>query len=202
MRRALRIVAGPVTIAQDMRLRGIIAGDATVLTGAYLDLDGTIDGNLTIEHGASVSLRGVVSADIINRGTCHVSGWGDFDYHSYERAVRAALYPRRCRSDRPDRSRSDTASASTDLRASDAEREAVVARLHEHWIAGRLDISELEERLQCALMARMHAELARLEHDLPNLSRTGPSRSPPPRRGVKQVRSALPHTDRTTASAR
>jgi hypothetical protein len=56
-----------------------------------------------------------------------------------------------------------------DLRASDAEREAVVARLREHGAAGRLDVDELEERIGAAYAARTHGELARLFDDLPNV---------------------------------
>ncbi|MDP8909941.1 MAG: DUF1707 domain-containing protein, partial [Chloroflexota bacterium] len=44
-------------------------------------------------------------------------------------------------------------------------------RLREHCIAGRLDISELEERLEGERMAPTRAELASLEHDLRNLRR-------------------------------
>jgi len=54
-----------------------------------------------------------------------------------------------------------------DLRASDAERESVVARLREHGAAGRLDVDELEERIGSAYAARTHGELAWLLEDLP-----------------------------------
>ncbi|WP_203184274.1 DUF1707 SHOCT-like domain-containing protein [Streptomyces pratensis] len=52
------------------------------------------------------------------------------------------------------------------LRASDADREAVVADLQEAAADGRIDLDELGERLEVALAARTHAELAPLTADL------------------------------------
>ncbi len=60
---------------------------------------------------------------------------------------------------------------SDDLRASDAERDAVVAQLREHGGAGRLSIEELDERIASALAAPTRRELAALVADLPRLSR-------------------------------
>ena len=53
------------------------------------------------------------------------------------------------------------------LRASDAEREAIVAQLREHGAAGRLDVDELEQRVGAAYAARTHGELGELLTDLP-----------------------------------
>jgi hypothetical protein len=53
------------------------------------------------------------------------------------------------------------------LRASDSDREAVTARLHEAAVEGRLEPDELEERLHLALRARTYGELRRLVADLP-----------------------------------
>src|SRR5215211_4850539 len=64
------------------------------------------------------------------------------------------------------------ASTST-LRASDADRDAVAAKLHQAAVEGRLDADELEERLHLALRARTYGELRRLVADLPS--------APPPR---------------------
>jgi hypothetical protein len=63
------------------------------------------------------------------------------------------------------------------LRASDADREAVVSLLRSHAADGRLDAAELDERVGGALAARSRADLARLVEDLPA---TGP---PPTRSG-------------------
>ena len=63
---------------------------------------------------------------------------------------------------------------SPDLRASDADRERVAARLREHMAAGRLTLDELSERLDAAYEARTVAELDELTRDLPATS------SPPP----------------------
>jgi len=53
------------------------------------------------------------------------------------------------------------------LRASDADRDAIAARLHEAAVEGRLDPDELEQRLHAALRARTYGELGRLVADLP-----------------------------------
>jgi hypothetical protein len=53
-----------------------------------------------------------------------------------------------------------------ELRASDADREAAVARLRTAALDGRLDSDELEERLAQAYSARWCSELARLTEDV------------------------------------
>jgi hypothetical protein len=65
------------------------------------------------------------------------------------------------------------------LRASDADREEVVASLREHAAAGRLDVDELEQRVSAAYAARSHGELAVLQRDLPRARPA--SRRPAPR---------------------
>jgi hypothetical protein len=52
-------------------------------------------------------------------------------------------------------------------RASDTEREAVVARLRDAAAEGRLTVEELAERIDAAYAARTHAELEPLTADLP-----------------------------------
>ena len=59
------------------------------------------------------------------------------------------------------------------MRASDAERERVVEALRRHATAGRLSVSELEERSASAYGARTLAELAPLLADLPEPSPPG-----------------------------
>jgi len=54
-----------------------------------------------------------------------------------------------------------------DLRASDEEREAVATLLRRHGGEGRLDVDELEERLDAAYSARTRGDLGRLLVDLP-----------------------------------
>jgi Domain of unknown function (DUF1707) len=53
------------------------------------------------------------------------------------------------------------------LRASDAERERVVERLRVHAGEGRLDVDELEERIEAVYAAKTRGELADLLRDLP-----------------------------------
>lgn len=58
-------------------------------------------------------------------------------------------------------------------RIGDAEREAAVAALGEHYAAGRLTKDEYDDRSDAAYQARTAADLAPLFADLP---RTGPQR--------------------------
>ena len=53
------------------------------------------------------------------------------------------------------------------MRASDADRDAVVSDLSEHFQAGRLTAGELDERTGQALAARTWGELGELLADLP-----------------------------------
>jgi hypothetical protein len=62
---------------------------------------------------------------------------------------------------------------SATMRASDADRDAVLAELSEHFQAGRLTSDELDERTGQALQARTFGELARLTADLPSLAPAG-----------------------------
>lgn len=63
-----------------------------------------------------------------------------------------------------------------DVRASDADRKRVVAELQEHFVAGRLNDTELGDRVVRALAARTMGDLAMLLGDLPQ----APQPSPPP----------------------
>ena len=56
-----------------------------------------------------------------------------------------------------------------ELRVSDQEREQVASEIREHFAQGRLDQSELDERLSLAYAARTQADLDALRHDLPQL---------------------------------
>jgi hypothetical protein len=68
-----------------------------------------------------------------------------------------------------------------DLRASDAERERIIADLRDHAAAGRLTVEELDERTGAAYAAATRRQLAALLADLPRHDL--PSRvAPRPRR--------------------
>jgi hypothetical protein len=64
------------------------------------------------------------------------------------------------------------------MRASDADRDAVLAELGEHFQAGRLTSDELEERTGLALQARTFGDLARLTADLPSPAPANPVADP------------------------
>ncbi|HEX6024525.1 MAG TPA: DUF1707 domain-containing protein [Solirubrobacter sp.] len=66
------------------------------------------------------------------------------------------------------------------LRASDAERERVVAFMREHALVGRLNDEELEERIGLAYAAVTVGDLERLIADLPRANRPAPRRIAPP----------------------
>jgi len=69
--------------------------------------------------------------------------------------------------------------AAPQMKASDADRDAVLAVLSEHFQAGRLTSQELEERTGTALAARTHGELAALTSDLPGpVPAAGPAPAP------------------------
>lgn len=65
------------------------------------------------------------------------------------------------------------------IRASDADRAALVAELKEHFEAGRLTLAEMEERTRQAYAARSVDELASLVRDLPPPAASVPSPPPP-----------------------
>jgi len=58
-------------------------------------------------------------------------------------------------------------SSETNMRVSDAERQAVADRLAEHFSSGRLDQAEFDERVGRAMSAKTRADLAGLFDDLP-----------------------------------
>ncbi|HJW63759.1 MAG TPA: DUF1707 domain-containing protein, partial [Actinomycetes bacterium] len=65
---------------------------------------------------------------------------------------------------------------SGEVRASDAEREAVVERLRVATVEGRLTLSELTERTEAAYTATTRGELVPITADLPAVS--GPAAAP------------------------
>jgi len=54
-----------------------------------------------------------------------------------------------------------------DLRIGDAERDAAMAQLRDHFVAGRLTFDELTERIDLALTAKTQGHIDRLMADLP-----------------------------------
>lgn len=54
-----------------------------------------------------------------------------------------------------------------DMRIGDADREAVAARLREHYAQGRLSLEEFNQRLDAAFAATTRSQLSALTRDLP-----------------------------------
>jgi hypothetical protein len=76
-------------------------------------------------------------------------------------------------------------------RASDAEREAVVARLRDAAAEGRLTVEELDERIDAAYAARTHAELEPLTADLPDSQMPTATTAAPPTRSPARPSSSF-----------
>jgi hypothetical protein len=80
------------------------------------------------------------------------------------------------------------------IRASDADRDVVVAALREAYTAGRLDIEEFDERMSAAYASKTWGDLRRLTVDLPTQPLLGmdvPGRHPEVH-GPLPVRRPLP----------
>ena len=60
------------------------------------------------------------------------------------------------------------------VRVSDADREQTVEVLRQHLLAGRLTLEEFTARAEAALGARVGADLARIQEDLPRLAAQAP----------------------------
>ena len=75
-----------------------------------------------------------------------------------------------------------------DLRASHEERDRVVDQLRTHAGEGRLELDELEQRIEAALNARTRGELTALLRDLP---RVGGPRAESRRRAVARASMAM-----------
>ena len=75
---------------------------------------------------------------------------------------------------------------SPQMKASDADRDAVLSDLSEHFQAGRLDAEEFQDRSGRALAARTWGELRDLLQDLPAGPRVPATASPsvPPQRAL------------------
>ncbi len=78
----------------------------------------------------------------------------------------------------------DISSGDANLRASDAEREATAARIRAHHTDGRLDTSELQERIDRCYQAKTRGELRELLADLPG---EGPQPKPEQQGGRMRV---------------
>jgi hypothetical protein len=71
------------------------------------------------------------------------------------------------------------------IRAGDADRDATLAQLSEHFGAGRLTAGELDQRSGRVLTARTMGELAEVMSDLPRIPGPMPEHRPmPPPRGT------------------
>lgn len=88
------------------------------------------------------------------------------------------------------------------MRASDAERDAVVQRLQVAFAEGRLTDEEFDDRMRAALAARLHTDLDKLLADLPAASApivprpAAPVSGPRPGRYAIAYKNSVRHTGR------
>src|SRR5260370_33393869 len=75
-----------------------------------------------------------------------------------------------------------------DVRIGDAERDAAMAQLREHFVAGRLTFDELTERIDAALTANTQRQLDRLMADRPQPPRVTATDPPLPPPGAHAIR--------------
>jgi Domain of unknown function (DUF1707) len=67
-----------------------------------------------------------------------------------------------------------------DLRIGDAERDATMAQLRDHFVAGRLTFDELTDRIDLALAAKTQGQINSLMADLPRPPRAARAETPQP----------------------
>ncbi|MEP7090072.1 MAG: DUF1707 domain-containing protein [Nocardioidaceae bacterium] len=77
--------------------------------------------------------------------------------------------------DRPDRARPPELRDASALRISDADRHAVAEVLRQAAGDGRIDLEELDERLEAAYRAKTYGELVPITVDLPSVAGTRPA---------------------------
>ena len=70
------------------------------------------------------------------------------------------------------------------IRISDADRERVTSRLHQHYAEGRLDSEELDERVTATLNAKTFGDLRSVMADLPDPDLVRPQAGPMPPSGM------------------
>ncbi len=78
------------------------------------------------------------------------------------------------------------------IRVSDAERQAVVDRLTEHYGEGRLGLAEFDERVGRAMSAKTRADFNGLLDDLPGSGPTGAPGIPAPAAGIPAPAADVP----------
>src|SRR3984957_3422041 len=84
-----------------------------------------------------------------------------------------------------------------DVRIGDAERDATMSQLREHFVAGRLTFDELTERIDAALIAKTQRQIEALMADLPR-----PPRAARPSGGMPAMATTAPDPGRFLVLAR
>lgn len=69
------MLKGDIEISSELKLHGMIIGNAIVKKGGVLHLNGTVSRNVIVESGGIANIPGMVSGDAINRGgELYISG--------------------------------------------------------------------------------------------------------------------------------
>jgi len=74
MRTETGTLSGPISITEDLDLKGMITGGASVSAGARLELHGMVAGDLLVEAGSHCELRGTVTGSLMSQGSTNVYG--------------------------------------------------------------------------------------------------------------------------------
>jgi cytoskeletal protein CcmA (bactofilin family) len=74
MRQVSGEVAGPLSVVDDVRITGMVAGNVTVNKGGHLELLGMVTGDIKIEDGGTAVVRSMVCGDALNAGNLTVYG--------------------------------------------------------------------------------------------------------------------------------
>ena len=72
------MIEGPITVAEDMTIRGMVDGGVTVACNGAIVLHGMVDGDVIVEPGGSAIIHGMVYGAVVNRGG-HVEVHGMVD---------------------------------------------------------------------------------------------------------------------------
>jgi cytoskeletal protein CcmA (bactofilin family) len=62
------MIARGLTLDEDARVTGLVAGKLIVSPGVRAEVAGMVSGDMIVEAGAEVALSGMVSGDLVNKG--------------------------------------------------------------------------------------------------------------------------------------
>ena len=109
----------------------------------------------------------ILAGDADGDGDGEGDGYGDDYQDEHATATRTRVWTRTCRRRRTKPRWTRGLAMDEHIRASDADRDRITARLQEHFAEGRLTRDELDERVTTVLRAKTFGELRPVLADLP-----------------------------------